>query len=412
MLTLIRIGWRNLWRHKRRTYITASGMAIAMGLVLSMACLSDGMFDLMADLMVTQSLGHAQVTHPDWPSRQLMYDTVPTSTVEAIEGLEGVKGVAPMLFAFGLAASDNSSLGARYVGVDPARHGSVTNLADRIVQGRFIGPEPAGETVIGEAMAKELKLNLGDELVVLGQASDGSTANELFTVVGTYTTGIETMDKSSAYLHLADMQRLLALDDQVHQVLAVGESLDSSDALVAAISAVVPNGGSTLVRSWQDADPTTAKLLGMRDAGTLIMLFIVFSVAGLAVLNTMLMTVFERTAELGVLRAIGMARTKMMQLVVIESVLMTAVATVGGLVLAAFLDWLLIAYGLPYTVEGSEEGISWMGITFPPVIQGSLRLDPFIWTIGFIFFVAVTAAIWPALRAAMLRPIEAMREVR
>ncbi len=411
-MTLIRIGWRNLWRHKRRTLITAAGMSVAMGMVLAVACLQDGMWDLMSDVLVRQTLGHAQVTHPEWPARQLMYDTVPASTVEAIEGLEGVVGTAPTMAAFGLAASDVTSTGARYIGVDPARHAAVTDLSTRIKEGRFIGDAPANEAVIGVGMAKELEIGVGDELVVLGQAADGSMANELYTVVGTYSTGQAAMDKAGAYLHLADMQRLLALEDQVHQILVVGLDMEASDALVAAVTDVVPNGGTTLVRSWQEADPNTAKMMAMRNVGTLLMLFIIFSVAGLAVLNTMLMSVFERTAELGVLRAIGLSRGKMVLLILVESVLMVAVATVGGLVLGGFLDWLLIEYGLPYTIEGSEEGLTMMGITFPTVLKGTLRLDPFIWTISFVFFVAIAAAIWPALRAAFMRPVEAMREMR
>jgi ABC-type lipoprotein release transport system permease subunit len=190
--------------------------------------------------------------------------------------------------------------------------------------------------------------------------------------------------------------------------LVVGEDMALSTELAAAVAAIA-HGDGVQVRSWEEADPTMAQMMQMRDVGLFMMLFIMFSVAGLAVLNTNLMSVFERTRELGVLRALGLSRTKMMALVIAESILLTVVATVFGLILAGFLDWLLIEYGFPYAVDG--KGVSWQGVTFPTRFYGSVRPFPFIVTTVFVFIVAIGAAIWPAARAALLRPVEAMREV-
>jgi len=192
--------------------------------------------------------------------------------------------------------------------------------------------------------------------------------------------------------------------------VVVGEDMSTSAVLAAAISGLATDPEHTQVRAWEEADPAMAQMMGMRDASLFIMLFIIFSVAGLAVLNTNLMTVFERTRELGVLRAIGLSRRRMMLLVILESILLTAVAVAFGLTLGGFLDWLLVEYGFPYeTAEG--KGFSWQGITFPTRFYGTVRAFPFVVTTVFVFFVAIFAAIWPAARAARLRPVEAMREV-
>ncbi len=406
-MTLVRIAWRNLWRHRRRTLITASGMAIAMGLVISMSSMQDGMFDMMADIMVRQQLGHAQANHPDWPGREQMYDTVPGELVDRFAGLPEVTGASGRMFTFGLAASDTTSVGARYVGIDPVADLAITDRSQNVVTGEYLSPEAAGEVVIGDAMAKELELKLGEELIFLGQAADGSMANELLKVVGTYSTGLDQMDKTGAYLHVADLQRILALEDQVHQILVVGEDMNESAAITAAVAGAAGEG--VQVRSWEEADPTMAQMMGMRDVSLFFMLFIIFSVAGLAILNTNLMTVFERTRELGVLRAIGMTRTKMMSLVILESILLTAVATAIGLALGAVGVWLLVEYGFPYeTAEG--KGFSWQGVTFPTRFYGAVRPFPFVVTTIFVFMVSIAAAIWPAARAALLRPVQAMRE--
>ena len=154
---------------------------------------------------------------------------------------------------------------------------------------------------------------------------------------------------------------------------------------------------------------SSAKMMGMKDAGLYIMLFIMFSVAGLGVLSTMLMSVFERTRELGVLRSLGMTRLRMMLMIVLESLLLCGVASILGLVFGGFLDWLLIEYGFPYaTADG--QGVSFMGVTFPPRFYGMLRPEPIVITLVFMHLVAFIAALWPAIRVARLRPVEAMRE--
>jgi ABC-type lipoprotein release transport system permease subunit len=422
-------------------------MGMAMGLVLGIACLQDGMFSMMADVMIRQSAGHVQVAHPDWPSRQLLYDTVPESTVQAVQKIPNVEGAAARLFTYGLAVSEqkpteetsvadatsattdeedtktSNSVGARYVGVDPTSDRAIRDFGQNIVAGQWLTQAGQGEVVVGVGMARELEVDLGGEIMFLGQAADGSTANELLTVTGIFSTGLNQMDRSGAYMHLSDMQELLVLEGQVHQVLVVGADFEDAGTLAAATrealgvsesdgaGAAADGGGSAgiAVWSWQESDPTTAQMMGMRDVGLYIMLFIVFSVAGLSVLNTMLMTVFERTRELGVLRALGMSRLAMMMLVVLESLMLALVATGLGLLLGGLFDFLLIEYGFPYeTAEG--KGLSWQGVTFPPVIHGQFEFRPFWITVAFLNSVAVLAALWPALRVARLKPVEAMSQ--
>ena len=122
---LLRIAWRNLWRYRRRTLITASGMALAMGLVMAVGCMQDGMFDMMSDVLVRQTHGHAQVVHPKWPTSQLMHDTIAEDIVTRASALPEVTGASGRMFVYALAASETTSVGARFIGIDPK--------ADRII---------------------------------------------------------------------------------------------------------------------------------------------------------------------------------------------------------------------------------------------------------------------------------------
>jgi len=408
---LLRIAWRNLWRYRRRTLITASGMALAMGLVMSVACMQDGMFDMMSDVLIRQTLGHAQVVHPKWPTSQLMYDTVSEDIVSTAEGLPEVTGASGRMFVYALAASETTSVGARFIGIDPKADRIITDYDQQIARGkgRFLSEGGAGEVVIGADMASELGLGIGKELLFLGQAADGGMATELLEIVGIFRSGLDQLDRSGAYIHLGTLQSLLALDGRVHQVMLVGHDIESSDAVRDAVRGKLGQEEGVQVNSWQDADPDLAKMMGMRDAGLFIVMFIMFSVAGLGVLSTMLMNVFERTRELGVMRSLGMTRLRMMGMILLESLLLCAVASLLGLMFGGFLDWLLIEYGFPYaTADG--EGVSFMGVTFPPRFYGVLHLKPIVIIVVFMHVIALLAALWPALRVARLRPIEAMRE--
>ena len=420
---LFTVAWRNLWRHRRRSLITAAAMGVGMALVLFVIALTDGMYAQMFDVMVTQNLGHVQVHHPDYPERHRLYDTVDVAgdTVATMESTPGVTQLTTRVFGFALAGSEDKSAGARLVGVLPDREQQVTHADQRVVAGRFLGSAPAREVVIGDEMAEELDLEVGGELVVIGQSTYGAVASDLFTIVGLHHTGATAMDRSGVYLHQADLQAFLELPDQVHEVVVITEDAFAAEPVRAALAATLQEDAppsaepeealsGPLVRTWQEADPQAAQLISMQDASKVIMMGVVFSVAGLGVLNTMLMAVFERTRELGVLRALGLTPGQLLRLVLIESVLLTAVAGVFGLLLGGVLDYWVITEGLDFST-GDGKGLVYQGITLDPRIKGEFNLDGVILTVVVMFSISVLSAVWPAVRAARLRPVDAMRHV-
>ncbi len=428
MNVLLRMAWRNLWRQRRRTWITASAMAIGVALTMAGLCLNDGMYELMADVMVRQRLGHVQVQHPDWPGREALHDTLRhLDRIEATIGrVEGVRGAAPRMFTWGLAATEDRAEGSRWVGIDLEREPAILDRTGQLRAGRL--PRAPREAAVGVELARKLRLELGSELIFIAQAADGSMANDLFTVVGTLRTGDARFDGAGVLVGLHDLQDLLVLPDQAHELLVVGEGMDTpedADALAARIrealasgvcqalgpdEAASPEGGPPCqVRSWRQADPQTAQMLAMQDAAAAIMMVIVYGVASLGILNTMLMAVFERTRELGVMRALGMARRRIMGLVLAEGVSLAAVAGTLGVALGGILDWYLVRYGLDY---GSRDGkgFQFQGVSFDPHIKGAFHVEPVVVTVLVLALVAILAGLWPAWRAARLRPVDAMRE--
>jgi ABC-type lipoprotein release transport system permease subunit len=203
------------------------------------------------------------------------------------------------------------------------------------------------------------------------------------------------------------VQALLALEGRIHEVALRATRREAIDTLARTLRAALPED-EALVRTWREVNPMAAQMLATQDAGVWLLLILVFAVAGLGILNTMLMAVFERTRELGVMRALGMSPGKVVWLVLLETTLMgvlsAAIGGAGGLVLA----WLLQTRGLD--LSSFTQGVSAMGMTFDPVLHGQLRLDRVGLVAGFVVGVSLVSSLWPALRAARLDPVVAMRE--
>ena len=182
---------------------------------------------------------------------------------------------------------------------------------------------------------------------------------------------------------------------------------DHVEAYALALGAAV-SSDDVQVQTWWEASPSTAEMMGMRDASVFIMLGIVFTVAAFGVINTMLMSVFERTREMGVLRALGLRPGKLVWLVVLESFFLAAVASVIGLVMGGLLDWYLVVHGLDFS-SALPDGFSYEGIMLDPVMRGEVRALGVIAPVVAVFFVSVLASLWPAWRAARLQPVTAIR---
>ncbi|MFT4978155.1 MAG: putative ABC transport system permease protein [Myxococcota bacterium] len=403
------IAWRNLLRQRRRTLLTASAMATGVALCMAMIALSDGIYAQLFDVMVTQKLGHVQLHHPDYPGRRQMYDTIDASLLDQTRQIDGIEGGTARLIGYGLLGSEETSSGAQLTGVVPQNEDAVNGIIGRVTEGRFISDDPAMELAIGTGLAKTLRAAVGDELVVISQAADGSMANDLVTVVGLVETGDLSIDRAGAYTHLSDLQELLALEGKAHEVFLVGSDARDSDALAETVRAAV-GSDALLVQSWSQASPATAQLMGMQDVGALVMLGVVFGVAALGVLNTMLMSVFERTRELGLMQALGLQPRHVMGLVLRESLLLGLLSCAIGGAIGGVLDTLLVVYGFDMS-GGTGTGFDYQGASISPVIYGVVRPEGIVLTLGSVFIVSMLAAVWPALRAARLRPVDAMRQL-
>jgi ABC-type lipoprotein release transport system permease subunit len=404
----LKVAWRNLARHRRRTMITASAMAVAIAMCMFVIALNDGTYAQLFEVMVEQQLGHVQVHNPAYPGKRVINDTISDADalMERIDALPTTRAAAGRLNGMALVGGSERSAGALLRGVDPAREKAVTGMDEKVVDGSWLPDEANGSVLLGTGLAKDLEVGVGDEVIAVTQAADGSLGNALYTVAGTLRTGSTELDQAGAVFHVDDLQELLVLPDQLHEVILLGDV--DAELYVEQVRGVLPPEGAE-AKTWWEASPTTAEMMQMRDASAVITLGIVFAVAGFGMLNTMLMSVYERTRELGVLKAIGLRPSRLLLLVITESFLLGLVAAVLGGVLGGILDAWLVIEGIDLT-PWIPDGISFAGVNLEPVIRGKVRAEGIIMTLTAVVLVSVGGSILPAVRAAMLRPIEAMRQ--
>ena len=419
------IAWRNLWRRKQRVLFTALAMGVGVALSMGSMALQSGIFSEVFDEMVTDTLGHVQIHHPQYPTLKHMHDTLSQAQdlLKKTESIKGVRVAAPRLFSVALVGSEAQSAGALILGVDPEREVELSEINLEVNVGRWLNSKPNNELTLGVELAKELGAQLDDELALVGQDAYGGVAQGLFKVVGIIESGLTELDQAGVWLHLNDAQDLFALENQVHELIVVGgqsaqeamafgkgqeqvqafKTLIMSELNSAKRVSPKPN---LLIQTWREARPSVSQLMDTQQASAYIMLIIVLAVAAIGVLNTMLMNIYERSRELGVMLALGIKPSQVRLLIFTESFYLATLAMVIGLILGGLIDYLLIAYGLDFSVDG--KGLSYGGVRLSPRLYGVFEMSALWLSVIALYSMTLIASIWPAFKASRIEPIQAI----
>ena len=216
-------------------------------------------------------------------------------------------------------------------------------------------------------------------------------------------------------MHFDSLQGLMTLENQAHELIAVARNGESEEEVIAFKSevstalAIEEKDPNMAVKSWLETSPQTAEMMKMRDVTMAILLGLIFFIAAFGILNTMLMSVFERTRELGVLKALGLRPIRLVNMVLIEALVLALIAAALGLILGGVLDWLLIEYGINFETSPGE-GFTFNGAVMDPVMKGKFLLESAIAPAIGLIVISVFSAIWPAIRAARLQPVDAIKQ--
>ena len=407
MNIVLRLAWRNLWRHSRRTWLTIGAMVFSNILLVFMMSLQFGMYGLMIDNTLRVFTGHMQVQAPgykdDQKMRQVVPDVVPLA--DKLRAEFGSERIAARGWAFGLASSAERSYGLGIYGVEPDFEPLVSNLPGLIKSGRYLEDNDAQEIVIGATLARNLRAEVGDELTLLGSGVDGSFAAAVVEIVGIFESGVPDLDRAIAEMPLAAFQGVFFMEGAGHQVTLFANSLLEVEEMRLRVESLLPADEGLVVHDWDALQPGLKQAIQADISSAFFMYFILVILVAFSVLNTQLMSVLERTREFGIVMALGMRPGRLGRLVMLETSLMGVIGLALGAIAGGIVTSWFVVNGL--SIPGMEEMAANFNLPprmYPNVNLLTLLLGPFV-----VFLFTLLAAVYPALRLHKLHVVAAMR---
>lgn len=304
-------------------------------------------------------------------------------------------------------AAGSKPVAARENEAEPPDEHSEAALTRKLANTISPPPERPPRVYMGDSLARILKAKVGDRIHATGQTVDGMTEQVFFEVAGIFHTGTALFDRGRIYLHIADMQRFAHLDSRVHEIAAVADTPDMANGLAKKLRERV-HDDDILIQSWSEMRPDILQMIKLNDMSMAVMIFIIFIVATLGVVNTMLMAVFERTREIGMLKAIGMSGRRVVGLIVAETILLVFGASVLGTGIGFGLDLYMVHYGVD--LSSLTGGVSMGGVGINPVFHGAITVQGLLMPTLVLSATCLVASLYPAVRAARLAPAVGMRE--
>jgi ABC-type lipoprotein release transport system permease subunit len=409
MPLLVRMAWRNLGRNRIRTLLTAGAMTAAVALLLFTVALTNGMYDDMIVSATRQYTGHIVVG-----ARGYRDDFDQNRNLDAADPELGrlatdpaVRGSSPRLRVFGLLAFGDETAAAEFLGVEPARERSVTLLQEHLVAGRYLAASAGQGAVVGRGLAERLGAKVGDRIVFLSQAADGSIANDLLTVEGVFATGDFGHDNGLALVSLPVLQELMLMEGRVHELALVVAAPGRAPEEAARLAGLLPPGGEYEVFPWQTLIPPLAEAIRLYDASIWIMVAVLYLAAASVFINTVGMNFHERRREFAVMLAVGSPPGLIRGLIAAEALLMGILAVAGGSLLGWASSVWLARVGLD--LSGSFSPISYGWATIMPVFHGFLTARNYLDAAGAMLAMSFLASLPTARRAARVRPAAAIQ---
>jgi len=405
LLFIVRLAVKNIGRRYQRSLIMVGAVAFAIFIAIYYAALTEGLLANTERNAVLMESGYIQVHAPAYLEEHDFYQMVsdPDRVVRAAAtyGL----AAAPRLFGFSLAALGDNSAGVEVRGIEPSLEDQVTRLSAHLLEGAWVDQRQG--VVLGNRLARKLGAKIGDKLLLLGQAADGSMANDLFRVRGILKPVTSEIDQGTVIMSAADFRRFFVLPTGVHEMALGGRNLDRKS--LASISAKLAGRLPGLeVKSWRELSPVLARVLDSTKGSLFVMLLLIYAAMAILILNAVLMGVFERIREFGVMRAVGLPPIAVFLLVLVETAILTLLG--GGLG---------VAVAVPLIIRGETHPIDLTALAADASTIAGVAIDPFWYTrltwevvsvpFELMIVVALVAALYPAGHAAFIKPVEALK---
>ena len=397
------MAWRNVFRNTRRSLVTVAAMSLALFVMILYSGLIEGYLEGMERSVLDLEVGDLQIFARGYRTDPSINTKIEDPEV-LLDRLDAAGlAAADRLLAFGLVSADEASSGASFRGVNVPRDARISDVANQLDRGEWLDPNQPQGVVIGRRLARTLDADLGGELLAITQGADGSMVYALFEVRGVLLAISDAIDRSGIFMTQASFRDLIEMPEGAHQIIVRRpENLD----LQGLQSRVEGMAVGLEVKTWRQLRPTIASMLDAGRSAMVMMGVIVYLAIAILILNAMLMAVFERIRELGVLKALGFGPFSLLGLILIESGLQTLFAIIIGVGLGIPAILYLAHVGIDM---GTLAGTSIMGIAMDPIWRAAIHARVFVTPVVMLVVIVFLAVLYPAGKAALIQPVEAMR---
>lgn len=401
---LFSIAWRNIWRNKTRSLIIMASIASGLlgGIVAS--AFTYGMADQMTRTSILTRISHIQIHSPkfvqnhdlDYPVHD--YDSVK----EFLQKNKGVRAYSPRVIVTAMAASPQTATGVEIRGVNVKNENRVSSVPQSLVEGSWFGKQSRNPVVIGKQLAEKLSVGINSKIVFNFQDSSGTITGAAFRIVGIFETVSSTFDETTVYVKKADLGKLLGTGESIYEIAVLLNSIRATDTVVSAMRKTFPD---LRIQSWRQLSPDLDYMAETLDTMLYIFMGIIILALAFGIVNTMLMVILERVRELGMLMAVGMQRSRIFLMIMLETVFLSSTGAFFGMVLSFIVLKILTRTGIDLSLF--SQGLREFGIS--EILYPSIRFSMYPVLTIMIIITAVLSSIYPAVRALRLRPSDALR---
>ena len=405
MRTILKIAWRNIWRTPMRSLIVIGSIVMGIWAGIFVVAFSYGLNKQRTESRIKNAISHIQIHHPEYQKEydSKFYLKEPDQLNSVLESDKSIESYAFRTLLNGMVSSPIKSNGVRIIGVNKNQEKELTTIYSGLVKGTYFESKRRNPILIGEALAEKLKVKLQSKVVLTFQDTENTIISGAFRVCGIYKTQYSKYDQGTVFIENKDLHRLLK-SENFHQVALLCNSINQVDSTYNILKTNLPEYE---VKDWKSIAPELAYADKIMESWLFLIMIIIMLALIFGIINTMLMAVFERRKELGMLMAIGMNRSKIFLLILIETLFLSLIGAPTGLVLGALTIKITSETGinLAFISKGLEN--VGLGSVIYPQIESYFYL--FITVMVFLF--TLIAAIYPSRKALMLKPTEAIRTI-
>ena len=402
-MKITKLSWRNLWRNPTRTNVTILAVSLCIAVLIIFQSMIVGLIEKAKFTTTNLVIGEVQVHAEGYLDDRSIYKSLQNTEEIHLIAKENNIGLVERSYGFGLISSGTKSAGTQFWGINPESELQHFDFANHIDKGNFLTNTSLKKIVLGRKLASSIAADIGTELVVFVQGADGSLGNELFYVAGILKNMADNVDRGAAMILREDFDILFSTNNLIHEIALNSKGRFESEEIQKLLSA---RTADVDVETWQQLMPTIALLTEKMSVFMRTFFSLIFGIAAsLGVMNTMIMSTYDRMREFGIIRAIGTTPWRILKQVSLEAILLTTIASVIGAVVGLSIALYFQKYGFDVSGGGN---MSFGGVVMDPVWKGSVSVGIVLLPVVLLMLVSIVASIYPASIAARIKPVEAI----